>query len=84
MRVGSLAGLISRKDDNSRNSNVQTIENEAVIPNWGSPASKRRRETEPIAKFQIARRNNSVEVTFEPPVYVLGDLTDTERVDTSS
>jgi hypothetical protein len=41
-----------------------------TIPKWGTPASHKRKETEPVVFFQVPRAVTSTEITFNPPMSV--------------
>ena len=44
-----------------------------IIPKWGTPASHKRKETEPVVFFQVPRAVTSTEITFNPPMSIPSD-----------
>ena len=57
------------KDGSSSSPTPHPCENIPLIPLWGSPASGKRDETEPVAKFHISTSLHYAEVVFNPPMY---------------
>jgi hypothetical protein len=65
----SMRGPVGRKDTNAMTTIMTTGGTMPNIPPWGSVASGKRKETEPVARFQVLRNANATEIKFDPPMY---------------
>ena len=69
--TGSELSTLARKEPSTTASRRPSAGAQPVIPQWGSPQSGNRLETEPVAKFQVSDADHATEIMFNPPMQVL-------------